>query len=92
VLEYLDGVSVHPYREESPPETALMITSGCVKLIEQSATNEAKKGIPIISGEWATRPTKWPASRLRNKRILSRANNCRTCFKECDFDLVRLEE
>jgi hypothetical protein len=52
VLEYLDGVSVHPYREESPPETAADDYKRLRQLIEQSAPNEAKKGIPIISGEW----------------------------------------
>jgi polysaccharide biosynthesis protein PslG len=53
VLEYLDGVSVHPYRsEESPPETAIEDYKRLRRLIEQSAPNEAKKKIPIISGEW----------------------------------------
>jgi polysaccharide biosynthesis protein PslG len=53
VLEYLDGVSVHPYRsEESPPETAIDNYKRLRRLIEQSAPNEAKKQIPIISGEW----------------------------------------
>jgi polysaccharide biosynthesis protein PslG len=53
VLEYLDGVSVHPYRsEESPPETAAEDYKRLRKLIEQSAPNDAKKRIPIISGEW----------------------------------------
>jgi len=53
VLEYLDGVSVHPYRsEESPPETAIEDYKRLRRLIEKSAPNEAKKKIPIISGEW----------------------------------------
>jgi len=53
VLDYLDGVSVHPYRsEESPPETAAEDYKRLRQLIGQSAPNEAKKKIPIISGEW----------------------------------------
>lgn len=53
VLEYLDGVSVHPYRlDNSSPEMAIEDYKRLRKLIEQSAPNEAKKKIPIISGEW----------------------------------------
>jgi hypothetical protein len=53
VLESLDGVSVHPYRSEnSPPETTIEDYKRLRKLIEQSAPNEVKKKIPIISGEW----------------------------------------
>jgi polysaccharide biosynthesis protein PslG len=53
VLEYLDGVSVHPYRSgDSPPETAIGDYKRLRQLIEQSAPNEAKMKIPIISGEW----------------------------------------
>lgn len=53
VLEYLDGISVHPYRsEDRPPETADEDYKRLRQLIERSAPNEAKKKIPIISGEW----------------------------------------
>jgi hypothetical protein len=53
VLDYLDGVSVHPYRDaDRPPETAIDDYKRLRQLIEQSAPNEAKKKIPIISGEW----------------------------------------
>ena len=53
VLEYLDGVSVHPYRSGNrPPETAAEDYKRLRQLIERNAPNEAKKRIPIISGEW----------------------------------------
>jgi len=51
VLEYLDGISVHPYRsEDRPPETAIDDYKRLRQLIEQSASEEAKRKIPIISG------------------------------------------
>lgn len=53
VLEYIDGVSVHPYRSRrKTPETAADDYAKLRKLIEQYAPNEAKKKTPIISGEW----------------------------------------
>jgi len=53
VLEYLDAISVHPYRSENrPPETAIDDYKRLRQLIEQSAPEEAKRKIPIISGEW----------------------------------------
>ncbi|HXT41085.1 MAG TPA: cellulase family glycosylhydrolase [Candidatus Angelobacter sp.] len=53
VLEYLDGVSVHPYRsKERPPETATADYQRLRGLIERYAPDEAGKKIPIISGEW----------------------------------------
>ncbi len=53
VLEYLDGVSVHPYRDRSrPPETAGADYAKLRELIDRFAP-EAKRGhIPILSGEW----------------------------------------
>lgn len=52
-LEYLDAVSVHPYRSpKQPPETAAAEYQRLRALIERYAPNEAKKKIPIISGEW----------------------------------------
>lgn len=53
VLKYLDGVSVHPYRSATkPPETAAEDYQRLRKLIERHAPDEAKKRIPILSGEW----------------------------------------
>ena len=53
VLEYLDGVSVHPYRsKERPPETATADYLRLRGLIERYAPDEARKKIAIISGEW----------------------------------------
>ncbi|MGQ9771616.1 MAG: cellulase family glycosylhydrolase [Thermogutta sp.] len=49
LLEYWDGVSVHPYRQ-SPPETALPEYQKLAELIAKYAP--AGKTIPIISGEW----------------------------------------
>jgi hypothetical protein len=52
-LEFLDGVSVHPYRNRSkPPETAAEDYTKLRALIEQYAPTPAKKKMPIISGEW----------------------------------------
>jgi hypothetical protein len=52
-LEFLDGVTVHPYRDHSkPPETAGSDYERLRQLIERYAP-EAKKGrIPILCGEW----------------------------------------
>jgi polysaccharide biosynthesis protein PslG len=52
-LEFLDGVSVHPYRSpKQPPEGAAKDYQRLRELIERYAPNDAKKKIPIISGEW----------------------------------------
>jgi hypothetical protein len=52
-LEFLDAVSVHPYRSpKQPPETAARDYQRLRELIERYAPNDAKKKIPIISGEW----------------------------------------
>jgi hypothetical protein len=52
VLEYLDGVSVHPYRApQMPPETAGSDYKKLRELIAQYAP-ESKKHLPILSGEW----------------------------------------
>jgi hypothetical protein len=52
-LEFLDGVSVHPYRTpKQPPESAAREYQRLRKLIERYAPDEAKKKLPIISGEW----------------------------------------
>jgi len=52
VLEYLDAVSVHPYRSRSkPPETAAADYQKLRDLIERYAP-PAKRKLPIVSGEW----------------------------------------
>jgi len=52
VLEHLDAVSVHPYRNYSkPPETAVDDYKKLRALIERYAP-AAKKNMPILSGEW----------------------------------------
>jgi hypothetical protein len=52
-LEQLDAVSVHPYRNYSQgPETAAADYQKLRALLEKYASNEAKKKIPILSGEW----------------------------------------
>jgi hypothetical protein len=53
VLEYLDAVSVHPYRDyHRGPETAAADYVRLRELIDRFAP-EAKRGrIPILSGEW----------------------------------------
>jgi hypothetical protein len=53
VLEYLDAVSVHPYRNKShPPETAAGDYQRLRDLIDASAPATRKGKIPILSGEW----------------------------------------
>lgn len=49
LLEYLGGVSVHPYRGK-PPETAAADYARLRELIDRYAP--AGKKIPIVSGEW----------------------------------------
>lgn len=52
VLEYIDGVSVHPYRDyKKSPETAAPDYQRLRGLIEKYAP-EARKKMPIISSEW----------------------------------------
>lgn len=51
-MEYIDGVSVHPYRRYSlSPETAVDDYKKVDELIKKY-TPEGKSLIPIISGEW----------------------------------------
>ncbi len=53
VLEYLDAVSVHPYRNpKSPPETAASDYQKLRTLIERYAPTSKKDRIQILSGEW----------------------------------------
>jgi hypothetical protein len=52
-LEYLDAVSVHPYRgPNKAPETAIDDYKKLRELIERYAPAARKEKIPIISGEW----------------------------------------
>lgn len=52
ILDHLDGVSVHPYRNYArPPETAAEEYAMLRALIARYAP-PAKKNLPILSGEW----------------------------------------
>jgi len=52
VLDYVDAVSVHPYRSPSkPPETAAADYDRLRQLIKHYAP-AARQEIPILSGEW----------------------------------------
>ncbi len=53
MLEYVDGVSVHPYRQPNrPPETAAADFKRLRGLIESNAPAGSRRFIPILSGEW----------------------------------------
>lgn len=53
LLEYLDAVSVHPYRRPNrPPETAAADFHKLRQLLERYAPESRKSKIPILSGEW----------------------------------------
>jgi hypothetical protein len=53
VLEFLDAVSVHPYRRpDQPPETAAADYNRLRELIDRCAPESKRKKIPILSGEW----------------------------------------
>jgi hypothetical protein len=53
VLEFLDGVSVHPYRSPNqPPETAAADYKRLRELIDRFAPESKRGKIPILSGEW----------------------------------------
>jgi hypothetical protein len=53
VLQYLDAVSVHPYRDnQHPPETAAADYRKLRQLINAWAPPSRKGQIPILSGEW----------------------------------------
>jgi hypothetical protein len=52
-LEFLDGVSVHPYRDyRQGPETASKDYAKLRELIDRYAPAEKKGRLPILSGEW----------------------------------------
>ena len=50
LLDLVDGVTVHPYRSLSPPETAIVDYYELKMLIDQY--RPGGKDIPILSGEW----------------------------------------
>jgi hypothetical protein len=53
LLQYLDAVSVHPYRDNHhPPETAAADYRKLRQLIDAWAPPSRKGSIPILSGEW----------------------------------------
>ncbi|HEX4121676.1 MAG TPA: cellulase family glycosylhydrolase [Verrucomicrobiae bacterium] len=53
VLQYLDGVSVHPYRQPTkPPETAARGFKEIRDMINRYAPESRRDKIAIISGEW----------------------------------------
>ena len=53
VLDYLDTVSVHPYRDpKQPPETAVADYQKLRSLIERCAPPLKRDRLPILSGEW----------------------------------------
>jgi hypothetical protein len=53
VLEYLDGVSVHPYRDYAKsPETVVTDYQKLRALIDQYAPASRRGKLPILSGEW----------------------------------------
>jgi hypothetical protein len=53
VLEFLDGVSVHPYRSHNySPETAAVDYKRLRELIDRCAPPSKRGKVPILSGEW----------------------------------------
>jgi polysaccharide biosynthesis protein PslG len=53
VLQYLDAVSVHPYRPPNrSPETAAVDYQKLRELIEQLGNDDHQKKVPIVCGEW----------------------------------------
>jgi polysaccharide biosynthesis protein PslG len=68
ILEYLDGVSVHPYREyRHGPETAAADFEKLRQLIDRFAPAARRGKIPILSGEWGY------ASHTRGVRLETQA-------------------
>jgi len=61
LLQWIDGVSVHPYRAD-PPETVIEEYSRLRLLIQQYAPR--KKSLPILSTEWGYSLINWDRSRL----------------------------
>lgn len=61
MLEYVDAVTVHPYRAQ-PPETVIPDYAALRKLIAKYAPKG--KDVPILSGEWGYSRVNWDKSRL----------------------------
>ncbi|MBN1345676.1 MAG: cellulase family glycosylhydrolase [Phycisphaerae bacterium] len=77
LLDLVDGVSVHPYRNgKMGPETAIPEYKNLARLIEQYAPKvqvdgkQKRKTIPIISGEWGYTSTN--VSRQQQGKYLPR--------------------
>ena len=52
-LDYLDAVTVHPYRDyKKPPESAAADYAKLRELIDRHASTAKRNKIPILSGEW----------------------------------------
>jgi polysaccharide biosynthesis protein PslG len=71
LLNYWDGVSVHPYRQRIP-ETVIPVYARLRRLISQYAPRG--KAIPIISGEWGypSLPSWWGMNDQRQANMLAR--------------------
>jgi beta-xylosidase len=71
ILQYIDAVSVHPYREYSKsPETAIEDFNNLHRLIEKYAPAD-KKNMPIISSEWGySTSTKGISEELQSQYIV----------------------
>lgn len=61
MLEYVDAVTVHPYRAQ-PPETVIPDYAALRKLIATYAPKG--KDVPILSGEWGYSRVNWDKARL----------------------------
>jgi hypothetical protein len=70
VLEHVDAVSVHPYRETAP-ETAAEDFARLRALIARYAP-PAKRGLPIVSSEWGYSTAKGAVSEARQAQYLAR--------------------
>jgi polysaccharide biosynthesis protein PslG len=71
LLNYWDGVSIHPYRQRIP-ETVIPLYAQLRRMIAAYAPRG--KEIPIISGEWGypSVPTWWGMTEQRQARMLAR--------------------
>jgi len=65
LLEWVDVLSVHPYRSQ-PPETVIPDYAKFRQLISRYAP--AGKKIPVISGEWGYSNINWDKSRLTEQQ------------------------
>jgi len=65
LLEWIDVLSVHPYRSQ-PPETVIKDYARLRELIRRYAPKDKK--IPIISGEWGYSNINWNKARLSDEK------------------------